>query len=848
LEQLVATHDPQLRVLLPYGSAELVRRHLAHIQPSMGLADWRRLARFHPALVCEALQTWAASVPGLDLQLVAFVHGVLPLLAKQEPDLALTLVETLRRSVPFSRMNLTSLLLRRPVQLTDLVLRAPGDPGALRFEQILHKLDHERLLSLHRSYPTHCDMLSDIWLFQRLSPARRAELYLFLVPHWRDQGQYERPSADIVASLPRPLREQEGRRLLALPSLAVHPEERLTYAACLPWDEARGVLDPFLRDPGEKVRTAALQTLIRVASVERVHLPTVLDIIHAHLHEPDPIRGSILNSLNELPRSIWRTEHLTHLDRIIQRVIDAFDTSTFTLGALFLLITRLLPCAPEWSATWFARAAQARGITFQYGCIDHRLSDADVRHLGPALRPVLTSWAEKGDEEKLQSLLSVCGKRVRVFEELLDALELIFKRKLSFDFGNQILLTLSTYRPARAAQLIPELLQGDRHWITYPVVLTYLLNQRQDLLTPFLKQPKWCDLFNDTNDSHWRRGSRPLRRGYARWTARQQLHFARTLRAVILDETNDDDMIGRAIRRLFALPAIPDRHRLALTKHQRPVVRDLALIHLRLLDNTTPVLPILLDALQDDRAIRAMYALRPWLFALPPHRALNILRSVPLTRVTIAKEKIRLLAELPGEEAFQELLMLEKQALHRDVRAALVRAFGQHLERDDAWRILEREVSSSDKVIAINAARLSLSPSPAKAYHARRRFRSTDDDWSRFFTMLWSSEWNTVTLTHLAGEHLSLKAQQRLMHLFALLLARPELDVRTAVLNGCTRLPAADEGQELLTRLLEAMDANDEEICAAAASAIFGTSVPDDAPAIEQGIRRLLPNRRALQK
>ncbi|HVU67829.1 MAG TPA: hypothetical protein VHD63_11890, partial [Ktedonobacteraceae bacterium] len=345
-----------------------------------------------------------------------------------------------------------------------------------------------------------------------------------------------------------------------------------------------------------------------------------------------------------------------------------------------------------------------------------------------------------------------------------------------------------------------------------------------------------------------RRGSRPLRRGYARWTARQQLHFARTLRAVILDETNDDDTIGRAIRRLLALPAIPDRHRLALIKHQRPVVRDLALIHLRLLDNTTPVLPILLDALQDDRAIRAMYALRPWLFALPPHQALNILRSVPLTRVTIAKEKIRLLAELPGEEAFQELLMLEKQELHRDVRAALVRAFGQHLERDDAWRILEREVSSPDKVIAINTARLSLSPSPAKAYHARRRFRSTDDDWSRFFTMFWSSEWNTVTLTHLAGEHLSLKAQQRLMHLFALLLARPELDVRMAVLNGCTRLPAADEGQELLTRLLEAMDADDEKICAAAASAIFGTSVPDDAPAIEQGIRRLLPNRRALQE
>lgn len=67
------------------------------------------------------------------------------------------------------------------------------------------------------------------------------------------------------------------------------------------------------------------------------------------------------------------------------------------------------------------------------------------------------------------------------------------------------------------------------------------------------------------------------------------------------------------------------------------------------------------------------------------------------------------------------------------------------------------------------------------------------------------------------------------------------------MLRGCTRLPAADEGRLLLTRLLEALDADDEEICTAAASAILGTAVASDAPVIEQAITRLLSNRRALQ-
>lgn len=849
LEQMAEAGDLQLRHLLPCGSPTLVRRYIPRIRPFMGLADWRRLTRHHPAIAFEILQARATSANGLDLQLVAFVNAILPILVRKKPDMALELVQTLAPVVSLNRLDLRALLVARPVPFVDFVLQQSSDLGDLDLSVIAHKLQNEHLLSLQATYPAHLDYYPPEWWLRRIPPARRTELYPIFQHIWHDRFRNRHVPAEIVALLPHPQREQEGRRLQALPSLAMHPEERLAYAVLLPWNEALGVLDPFLRDPGERVRTIALQTLVQLARYEREHVLDVLEMLQGHLHEPDPVWRVVLDHLCELPRGLWRREHLAAVEPILQGTLNTFGVSSNSFAALFLLITRFLDCAPEWSAAQFAQAAWVHGIVFQYGCIDNRLSDADVRQLGPALRPVLMSWAEKGLEEKLQELLSTFGKRVRVFEELLDALERIFTRKISFDFGNEILSTLIAYRPARAAQLLPELLQGNRTWITYPAVLSYLVTQRQDLLTPFLTYQKYSNLLNeDQQKSNWRtwRSPRPLTRGYARWTARQQASFARTLLKVIQDSTNDHETIMRAITRLAALPAVPTRHLIALTSDQRPVVRDTALILLRTLDDTALALPTLQEALQDERAVRAAYALRPFLLAASPQQALAILRTVPLTRVTTAKEVMRLLGELPEEEAFQELLTLEQHPLHRDVRATLLRALGRHLGRDEAWEILVRETRSEDNILALSTAGLSLSPPLAQAHHARKRFLRTRRESSGLQRFFWFAEWNTITMTHLSGEHLAHQAQQRLMQLFALLLARPELDVRAAVLRGCTRLPAADEDHTLLTRLLESMDTDNEEICEAAADAIFGTCMASDALVIEQAVRRLLPNRGAL--
>lgn len=763
----------------------------------------------------------------------------------KQPNGALRLVEALARTAPLHRLDLDALCLKHPAEVVDLVLRE-GDPGDLSIHHIAHRLDQQRLLALIEKYFATLEYHSH-WL-PTFKPETRLALYTSFSALWRDHRGCL--SADLVALLPRTQREQEGRRHLALSALATHPEKRLPYAAFLPWDEAYHLLEPFLHDPSQNTRVLVLQTLTQAVQYERHRLPDLLTLVCTHLNEPDPVRGQIVNALAELPQSIWRLEHLEELESITRCIIDAFDTSSFTVGALLFLLLRVLACAPEWSAAHMALVTQKYGLVL-YADRRKYLTEQVVRQIGPALRPVLISWAEQGDEQKLQPLIALFGKRVRVFEVLLDALEVALKHHPSAHFGNTILATFRKHSPERMAHVIPQLLQKGEGKILYPEILTYMFRYRQDLLTPlFAGQLQTVRIPSPNGKSQARQKGRRKRRfrvsGYPGWTAHQQALVVQKLLEIINNESSDPPSIISAITRLAALPAVPSTHLIALANDPRPVVRDTALMQLAKLDNGEGI-AALQDALRDWRAVRALYALRPWFVTAPTQQALAVLRSIPLTKVTLAKEVVRVLGELPGEEAYQELLAWERQELHRNVRIVLLRALWSHLEREETWQILEREAQSPDMTIALSTARLSLSPALAKVSHTRKRFRRWRKQPATLHQIFRFSEWNTMTLAHLSGEQLVVQAQQRLMHLYALLLQRPEMEVRAAVLRDCMRLAAADEGQALLAQLLAALDSEHEDLCTAAASAIFGTCIASDAPLIGQAIQRLLSNRAALQ-
>ncbi len=836
LERLAQESDPQFLKLLPLCSSAIVRRYQERFYQSREQGDWRRLARHHPALACEMLLTRAEAAVGPDQQLLFFANAAMPILAEKEPDLALALVTALLQHVPLGHIVLQPLARRRPAAVADLVLSA-GEQAGITFMKIEHKLGIERLLQLlEKRRETVRD---DRALFSHLKPEERVAVYTARAISMRDASGCIAP--EIIALLPRAQREQEGRRHLALPELVTRPETRLPYAAFVPWDEARGTLDPFLNDPHAELRAIVLRTMAKAVRYQRDHLSELLAIIRDRAREQDTVRSAMLSGLAELPPGIWHTEHLDDLGHIIHDALDATDGSHATIYALYQLVLRLIPREPEWSAKQLATIARAHGVTSFGRNVDHWLSDSDVQRIVPPLQPVLESWEAHENERALQTIAQQFGKRLRVFEGLITVLELVLLGTRSSQFADAVLPLLVKYRPERAELLIPGLLQDDPSWITRPAVSLYLYHFRQDLLTPFLGQRVYSGRFSTGKT----RFVLPLKQGFVRWTRHQQELFEITLLGVIHDNVLGQRSITQALEQIAALPALSAAPLIAMANDERPIVRDTVMSLLSKLDAGQGI-PTLLEALHDERGRKAIYALRAFCINAPLQQVLSILRSVPLTKVTVAKEVVRLLGELPGEESYQELLALDSQQLHRDVRVALLRSLWNHLDREETWHILERDALSPDRAVALSTAHLSFARDKRREHQVVHSQLFLNRILARHRGVAWSTQWARINAARIDVNHLSPQAQQRLMHLFVLLLSHPQVEVRAAVLRSCTRIAVVDRDNELLSSLLEAMDSHNQDMCRSAASAVFGSCLAADARLISSRMQHLMLNRHAL--
>lgn len=350
---------------------------------------------------------------------------------------------------------------------------------------------------------------------------------------------------------------------------------------------------------------------------------------------------------------------LDDLGYIIRDALDATDSSHATISALQKLVLQLIPSDPEWSAKQLATITQRHGFAYTGRNLDRWLSDTDVGRIAPALQPVLESREAHENERALQTVAQQLGKRLRVFEGCIIVLERVLLSTRSSQFADVTLSLLIKYRPERAALLIPALLQEDPSWITRSPVSLYLHHSRQDLLTPFLGQRAYSGRFSTGKT----RFVLPIKGGFVCWTRQQQELFETTLVEVINDDALSQRSITHAIEQLAALPALPATQLIALTNDERPMVRDTVLSLLSKLDAGQGI-PTLLEALNDERGRTAIYALWSFCINAPLQQTLAILRQVLLTKVTVAKEVVRLLGELPGEEAYQGLLALVSQALH----------------------------------------------------------------------------------------------------------------------------------------------------------------------------------------
>ena len=210
----------------------------------------------------------------------------------------------------------------------------------------------------HRIEPTLLRQLIErqlIWpavrWMTKLSPAQRSEAYRLGQRGWLDrEGSIDRA---LVALLPGNLREEEGRRHLALPALATRPAQRLPYASFLPWEESRALLLPFLQNPDPDLRVVAVAALIETTRYQRRALAELLEIVRARKNEQDPVRLAMLRGLAALPPGRWQAEHLADLGQILRDALNAADLSQQTASSAERLIVQLLPWHPDWTpAGW----------------------------------------------------------------------------------------------------------------------------------------------------------------------------------------------------------------------------------------------------------------------------------------------------------------------------------------------------------------------------------------------------------------------------------------------------------------------------------------------------------------
>jgi hypothetical protein len=787
------TSAPEERAgpLLSFASPALAAARAEQALAGASGVEWGRLARRHPRLAAELLLRRAQAAEGLDQRLRWLANAVLPIVAERAPDDALAVVEQLRANLPLGQLELARLLTRRPDAVADLLL-ASGEPTRLDLAPIARRLSPARLqLLVARRLLGH----PEGWI-HTVAPAERSELYRQYGAGWRDSDGAL--ALGVVLALPGPLRAAEARRHLALPALAVRPAQRLPYAAGLPWDEARAAVEPFVGNPDPQLRAVALPALIGAARFQRERLPDVLQLALARRHEQDPVRLAMLSALASLPPSRWDAALLPQLGQVVRHTLDAADCSVATAAQAQRLVIGLLPFHPDWAAEWMVVVGRERG-TFGYMQLEQRLTPADVRRIAPALLPVLRAWEPREREQAIFQAAALFGRRLEHFQGLTAVLERLTHDKRDW-VASRALALLAMYRRDLLPALIPALVAEDPSWVTQPAVYGYLHRRRQDLLTPFLGQTAYRGRFATGKT----RFVLPLRSGFQRWTPGQQALFARLLDQLTRDEQRDSPALFQAIDQLAALPAVAPARivQLADAGNPRLALRDIALRALGRLDGGEGV-PELLQALDDDRARVAIYALRRALLELPPERARALLRGVSLRRVTVAKEVIRLLGELPGEVAYADLLDLAAQELHRDVRVALLRALWGHLERAKTWPLLEGAARDVDPAVAAGVIRIPV-------------------------------------------ERLSASAQRRAVALLATLMAHPSPLVRRDALGRCATLPVADEAQALRPALLAAVGSALPGERDAAARAVFATYVGRQASAVGELVRASIANTRAL--
>jgi len=327
-----------------------------------------------------------------------------------------------------------------------------------------------------------------------------------------------------------------------------------------------------------------------------------------------------------------------------------------------------------------------------------------MQALGPHLAPVVKTWAGREREYFLVILAQRLGRRLRVFPELVRLLERIATdSKVQMHAGEAGAL-LWRWQPALWHELAPRMIHDDPSCLALACVIRFANAHRQDLLTPHLEARKMPKGRFSSGKTGW---VLPVHDGFGRWTRRQQQVFARVLVGLASEKDRDAPAVAGALARLARIPEADVAAVEGLANCENLFTRGLAIAALARWDDDAG-LPELARCMQDDRASVAIYAVLRRIRRMSAPAALAFLRTVPLAKVTVAKEVLRLAGSLRTDAALAFVLGHEASATHKDVRIAILRSLWHFLDRPAVWDLLLRVVVQDPPEVAFEVAGIPL--------------------------------------------------------------------------------------------------------------------------------------------
>ena len=838
--------DPHALDLLPLASQPALLRLFPAFREAPSPLAWARLAAWHPEVAASMLIFAIGTASVIEPRVRSYFEVTLKRIALRRPEIAVDLTRRLLRLgvEPTSTLVAPSLPLlarRAPCPLFDVLRErqttcapaAPPGPFALAtFDRRAERLGADRLSYLVvRAWSALPGERAGRRWFLRLSPADQAQVlstwlregqeswgaFLFsFVPAGGDdaaarEAAYQRWSHAARGSsgiidharldcLPLDLRVREAiRHLDHVAELAAAPSDRIAYARYLPFADAQAVLATGLGHPTGERRAEAIGLLIGTVRFDRARMTDALALVRRAKNEQDPVRLAMFQALGSLPIRAFLPEHLEAVSGAIVEALDAADLSHATAGAIERLVVRLFRVDAAWAARWLGKVMETRR-SLTGAELWSELTETDVLTLAPTLTPIIARWLADELAFIAISFAESLGKRLSAVPALVEALAKLATDLPFVDVARDALDILSTHARARFTAIVPGLVAADPSFAILPRVATFVNHRRQDLLDPLLGAAPMQGRFA-TGKTRW---AIDFDGGYFRWTPRQQAIHAGTQAAIVNRAECAVPAARKVIETLARLGFVPPTAILALAADPRPAVRDLAVTSLSWLDQGEGT-PTLLEALGDARARIAVYALRKVLQEMSEARVLTVLREAPRTKVTVAKEIVRLLGSLGGDEAFADLVALDQPGLHRDVRIALLRALWDHLDRAESWTVLERASADPDATIALR-------------------------------------------LFEIPAFRLSVDGDARLSRLLARVLVRPGIEGRNELLQRTATLALADRERHLFGACLALMSSSSLREYATATAAVLARMAPGEAEIVAACIKALMTDPRVLRE